>query len=79
MSGREAADSITICRQLQEKDWAKKKVFYFVFVNFEKAFGQIPRDVVWWALRKREVEEWLVRIVQPIFGNERSPVKVNGS
>ena len=46
MSGREAADSITICRQLQEKDLAKKKVFYFVFVNFEKAFGQIPRDVV---------------------------------
>ena len=34
----------------QEKYLAKWKNFYLVLVDFEKAFDQVPRDVLWWAL-----------------------------
>ena len=37
------------------------KNFHFAFVDLEKAFQQ---DVVWWALRKLGIEEWLVKIVE---------------
>ena len=37
-----------------------------------EAFGPVPRKVVWWALRKLSVEEWIVRLVQGMYANARS-------
>lgn len=34
-------------------------------------------NVVWWALRKRSVEEWLVKTVQSMYKNAQSRVRVN--
>ena len=36
----------------------------------------MPRDVAWWALRKLDVEESLVRIVLSMYRNTRSRVRV---
>ena len=33
-------------RQAQEKPQAKKKKLYYAFVDFEKAFDRVPREVV---------------------------------
>jgi len=30
------------------------------FVDLEKAFDRVPREVISWAMRKLGVEEWLV-------------------
>ena len=46
------------------------------FVDLEKAFDQVPRKVIWWALRKLGVEEWIVRLVQGMYANARSHVRV---
>ena len=46
MSGYGTTNAISILRQLQEKYLAKKKNFYLGFVNLEKAFDQVDRDVV---------------------------------
>ena len=46
------------------------------FVDLEKAFDRVPRKVIWWALRKLGVEEWIVRLVQGIYANARSRVRV---
>lgn len=78
MKGRGTTDAIFIARQLQEKYIAKKKKLYFAFVDLEKAFDRVPRDVVWWAMRKLGVEEWLVKVVQSMYHNVRSRVRVNG-
>ena len=36
----------------------------------------MPRKVIWWALRKLDVEEWIVRLVQGMYANARSRVRV---
>ena len=45
-------------------------------VDLEKAFDQVPRKVIWWALRKLGVDEWIVRLVQGMYSNARSGVRV---
>ena len=41
----------------------RKKNLYFEFVDSRKTFDQVPRDILFWALRKLRVEEWLVKTV----------------
>ena len=43
----------------------------------EKAFDRVPRDIVWWALRKLGASEWLVKIVQAMYRNAQSRVRIN--
>ena len=53
-----------IVRQLQEKHLAANKPLYMAFVDLEKAFDRVPRDVIWWAMCKLGIDEWLVRLDQ---------------
>ena len=36
----------------------------------------MPRQVIWWALRKLGVDEWIVHLVQGMYSNARSRVHV---
>ena len=74
--GRGTTDAIFVVRQLQEKYLAAKKRLYMALVDLEKAFDRVPRKVIWWALRKLGVEEWIVRLVQGMYANARSRVHV---
>ena len=60
----------------------KGKKLYFGFVDLEKAFDRVPREVISWAMRKLGVEEWLVSavmsrytgaktIVRTVYGNSK--------
>ena len=74
--GRGTQDAIFVVRQLQEKYLAANKRLYIAFVNLEKAFDRVPRKVIWWALRKLGVDEWIMRLVQGMYSNARSRVCV---
>ena len=76
MSGRGTTDAIFIVRQLQEKHLAANKPLYMAFVDLEKALDRVPGDVIWWAMRKLGIDEWLVRLVQSMYKDVRSRVRV---
>ena len=42
----------------------------------QTTFDRVPWKVIWWALRKLGVEEWIVRLVQGMYANARSRVCV---
>ena len=48
---------------------AVNKRLYMAFVDLEKAYDHVPQNVIWWALRKLGVEEWIVRLVQGMYSN----------
>ena len=48
MPGKGTTDAIFIMRQVQEKHQAKKKKLYYAFVDLEKAFDRVQREVVRW-------------------------------
>ena len=74
--GRGTTDAIFVVRQLQEKYLAVNKQLYMAFLDLEKAFDRVPQKVIWWALRRLGVEEWIVRLVQGMYNNVRSQVRV---
>ena len=76
MPGRGTVDAIFIIRQLQEKYIGKNRKLYFGFVDLEKAFDRVPREVVKWALRKEGVEEWLIKTVMYTYVDARTAVRV---
>ena len=76
--GRGTTDAIFIVRQMQEKHLAANKPLYFAFVDLEKAFDRVPRKVLWWVLRSVGMEEWSIRVIQGMYTNARSRVRVNG-
>ena len=61
MPGRGTVEAVFIVRY-QSKG---KKLFY-VFVDLEKAFDRVPRKVIWYALRKSGVSEYLVQGVMSL-------------
>ena len=58
MKGKGTTDAIFMARQMQENFRVKGKKLYFGFVDLEKAFDRVPREVISWAMRKLGVEEW---------------------
>ena len=47
------------------------------FMDLENAFDRVPQKVIWWALRKLGVEQWIVWLVQGVYPNARSQVRVD--
>ena len=37
------------------------------FVDLEKAFDWMPREVVWWALKYPGVDEWMVSVINAVY------------
>ena len=76
MSGRGTTDAIFIVCQLQEKHLAANKPLYMAFIDLEKAFDRVQGDVIWWAMRKLGIDKWWVRLVQSMYKDVRSRVRV---
>ena len=47
------------------------------FVDLEKAFDKVPRDV-WWASRYLGVDEWKVSVIRAMYEDVTTKVRLNG-
>ena len=52
------------CRRILE---LKARTSFFGFVDLEKAFDRVPREVISWAMRKLGVEERLATAVVSMY------------
>ena len=75
MPGHGATDAIFIVTQ---KSIKKNQNLFFVFAGLEKVLDRVSRRVTWWALgRVCVIPEWIVPVVQTMFQNSRSQVRIN--
>ena len=72
--GMSTQEPVFALRQLQEKCREKNKDLHMVFVDLEKAFDRIPRDLVWWCLWKKGVPEEYNKIVQDMYRSSKTQV-----
>ena len=60
MPGRGTVDAVFVLRRLAEKFRAKNKKLFFVFVDLQKAFDWVPREVICFVLWWKHAPEYLV-------------------
>ena len=75
MSGHCLGVSSVSFIQMQENFRVKGKKLYFGFVDLEKAFDRVPREVISWAMRKLGLEEWLVSAVMSMYTGAKTVVR----
>ena len=46
---------------------SKNKELWMAFVDLEKAFERVPREVLWWAFRRLKIDEWLVQVIKAMY------------
>ena len=76
MHGRETTGTLFVLQRMQEEYRDIRKKLYMCFVDIEKAFDQIPRKVMEWAMRKKGLPEVIVRAVSSLY--HRAKTKVCG-
>ena len=77
MPERATIDAVFISKKMQEEYHAKGKKLHICFVDIEKAFDRVPRIVLEWAMRKKEIPEVLVRSVMSLHEGAKTKERVD--
>ena len=69
--------SLFLIRQVMERYREKKKDLHMVFINLEKAYDKIPRNIMWWALDKHKVPTKYVGLIKDMYNNVVTTVRTS--
>ena len=67
MPGRPTMEAIYLLRRLMERYRDKKKDLHMFFIDLEKTHDKVPRDLIWWALKKKGVTERYIKMIQDMY------------
>ena len=65
--GMSTTEPIFALRILQKKYQERKKDNNVVFVDLEKAYDRVPRDLIWWAHIKKNIPDAHITIIQYMY------------
>jgi hypothetical protein len=75
MPGKSTMKPLFWVRQLVEKFRENKKTLYIVFIDLEKAYDRVPREVLKWVLMRKEFPKININLIQEMYENSRTCVK----
>ncbi|KAK3508896.1 hypothetical protein QTP70_013717 [Hemibagrus guttatus] len=75
MPRKSTTDAIFALRILMEKYRDGQRELHCVFVDLEKAYDRVPREELWYCMRKSGVAKKYVRVVQDMYERSRTVVR----
>ena len=75
MLGRSTTNAIFALRMVMEKYREGQKELHCVFVDLEKAYDRVPREELWYCMRKSGVAEKYVKVVQDMYDDSETVVR----
>ena len=76
MPGRSTAEAIFLIRQVMER-FKEQKDLHMVFIDLEKDYDKISRNVMWWALDKHKVPSKYATLIKDMYNNVVISVRTN--
>jgi hypothetical protein len=62
-------ETIFLIRQLTERCREQKKDLHMIFIDLEKVYDKVPRNVMWWVLRKHKVSSKYITLIKDMYSN----------
>ena len=62
-------EAIFLIRQLMERYREQKKDLHMIFIDIEKAYDKVPRNIMWWALEKHKVPTKYITLIKDMGKN----------
>ena len=76
MPERSTTETIFLIRQVME--WFREqKDLHLVFIDLEKTYDKIPRNVMWWAFNKHKVPAKFVRLIKDMYNDVVTSVRTS--
>ena len=73
--GKSTTESIFILWMMQENYREKGQDLHLVFVDLKKAYDTVPRELIWWSLRKKNVPEGFINVIQDMYKDSLSQIQ----
>jgi hypothetical protein len=78
MPGRSTMEAIFLIRQLMERCREQKKDLHMIFIDLEKDYDKVIRNVMWWALQKHKVSSKYITLIKDMYDNVVTSVRTSG-
>jgi Reverse transcriptase (RNA-dependent DNA polymerase) len=75
MPGRSTIETIFLIKQLMERHRKQKKDLHMIFIDLEKSYDKIPRNIIWWALKRKLVPTKYVTLIKDMYTNDVTCVR----